>query len=291
MDSFTIKDLEHLTGIKAHTIRAWEQRYHFLTPGRTKSNIRFYDASELKMLLNVALLNKNGFRISKISKMSREEIREKVLELSHAQVCEDRFVNDMIKAMVDLDVTGFENIIDNYILTKGVNKTVLQLLFPFLEKTDILWATDCVDLARERVASNIIRQKLIVAIDGSFSHSPRPARFLLFLPKGETHELGLLYVYYLLRSRGFEVIYLGGNMPLEQAAAILAQRKVDYVFMHLVKAVGNDKKFIDEMVTLFTRIPILISGAATERFAQLQLPRQIELITSLEATLQMINEL
>src|SRR6187455_3330070 len=123
MYSFTIKDLENLSGIKAHTIRIWEQRYSFLKPARTGTNIRFYSNDELKKVLNIALLNKFGFKISHIDKMNETEVREKILSLTQMQAQQERIVNELIQCMVDLDMEMLEDILDNYIKSRGIERT------------------------------------------------------------------------------------------------------------------------------------------------------------------------
>ena len=165
MNAFTIKDLENLSGIKAHTIRIWEQRYNFLKPQRTDTNIRYYSNDELKTILNIALLNKYGFKISHIDRMQPEEIREKILSLGDARAIQERIVNDLVQEMVDLDIEKFEKILTSYIASKGIERTVIQIIFPFLEKIGILWQTGHINPAQEHLVTNIIRQKLIVAIE------------------------------------------------------------------------------------------------------------------------------
>ena len=138
MNAFSIKDLENLSGIKAHTIRIWEQRYSFLKPQRSKSNIRFYGNEELKTVLNIALLNKYGFKISHIDKMTPIEVRDKISSLSYAEAFQERFINELLQHMVDLDIENFEETLNVYITSKGIDKTITQLIFPFLEKIGIL---------------------------------------------------------------------------------------------------------------------------------------------------------
>ncbi len=130
MNAFTIKDLENLSGIKAHTIRIWEQRYTFLNPQRTETNIRYYSGDELKTVLNIALLNKYGFKISHIDKMSTAEMREKTLSLNQAQAQIERMVNELISCMVDMKIEEFEMLLDGYIKSKGIEKTIPQIIFP-----------------------------------------------------------------------------------------------------------------------------------------------------------------
>ncbi|MEP7236243.1 MAG: MerR family transcriptional regulator, partial [Ferruginibacter sp.] len=189
MHSFTIKDLENLSGIKAHTIRIWEQRYSFLKPSRTGTNIRFYSNDELKKLLNVALLNKFGFKISHIDKMNQEEINEKIFSLNQQEAQQERIVNTLIKNMVDLDMDTFEAVLDDFIETKGIEKTISQIIFPFLEKIGILWLTNHINPGQEHLVTNVIRQKLIVGIESVQSTVKINKSVLLFLPETEYHEL------------------------------------------------------------------------------------------------------
>lgn len=122
MNAFTIKDLENLTGIKAHTIRIWEQRYSFLKPNRTNTNIRYYTNEELKKILNIALLNKYGYKISHIDRMTEPEINEKIITLNNALAQQERVINDLIQTMVDMDTEAFESGLSDYIKHRGIEK-------------------------------------------------------------------------------------------------------------------------------------------------------------------------
>ncbi|MEQ1676271.1 MAG: MerR family transcriptional regulator, partial [Chitinophagaceae bacterium] len=209
MNAFTIKDLENLSGIKAHTIRIWEQRYNFLKPQRTTTNIRYYTNDELKTILNIALLNKYGYKISHIDRMQPAEIKDRILSLGDAKAIQERVVNELVQEMADLDMDKFEKILNNYIAAKGIERTVLQIIFPFLEKIGILWQTGHIHPGQEHLVTNIIRQKLIAAIEATMPPVKLNKTGILFLPEGEHHELGLLFMYYLLKAKGASVIYLG----------------------------------------------------------------------------------
>lgn len=263
MHSFTIKDLENLSGIKAHTIRIWEQRYTFLRPERTQTNIRYYSNRELKQLLNIALLNKYGYKISHIDKMNETEIREKIMSLSPLEAQQERIVNELIQAMVDLDSSGFEGVLNNYIAARGIERTITQIIFPFLEKVGILWMTNHINPGQEHLISSIIRQKLIVGIDNAYSTIRINKTVLLFLPDGEYHELGLLFVYYLLKSRGVEVIYLGSSIPLDDLEYVAKVRKPDYLYTHLTAPGSrfNMEKFMTGVQKKFPETPVIISGS------------------------------
>ena|SRR5690349_4254713 len=157
MNAFNIRDLENLSGIKAHTIRIWEKRYNFLKPKRSGTNIRYYTSSELKTLLNYALLNKNGYRISTIADMTPDKVSEIVLSLNSFEARHERLINSMLHAMVELDSELFEKLVNDYINENGIADSVRLLLFPFLQRVGILWLTDHIRVAQEHLVSNIIR--------------------------------------------------------------------------------------------------------------------------------------
>lgn len=265
MHSFTIKDLENLSGIKAHTIRIWEQRYSFLKPERTDTNIRYYSNQELKQILNIALLNKYGYKISHIDKMNESEIREKILSLSATEAQQERIINELIQHMVDLNPEAFEAVLNSYITIRGIEKTITQIIFPYLEKIGILWMTNHINPAQEHLVSNIIRQKLVVGIDSTYSTLKVDKTLLLFLPEGEYHELGLLFMHFLLKSRGLNVIYLGCSVPLDDVAFVVKHKKPDYLYTHLT-APGtkfNFDKFMAGAATKFSGMPVIVSGILT----------------------------
>jgi len=268
MHSFTIKDLESLSGIKAHTIRIWEQRFSFLKPNRTTTNIRYYSGEELKTILNVALLNKYGYKISNIDKMNTGEINEKILQLNQSEAKLDRVVNSLIEYMVDLDIDSFEKVLDGYIQSKGIEKTISQVIFPYLEKIGVLWLTNHINPAQEHMVSNIIRQKLIVGIQNAGSQVDTKKSVLLFLPEGEYHELGLLFMCYLLKNKGVTVYYLGCSSSLNDVEFVSKLKKPDYLYTHLTTANSRFDldKYLTEIAKKFPDIKIVISGQLTNSF-------------------------
>ncbi len=274
MHSFTIKDLENLSGIKAHTIRIWEQRYSFLKPNRTGTNIRVYSNDELKTLLNVALLNKFGFKISHIDKMNDGEINEKILSLNQQEALQDRIINMLIKSMIDLNIENFEEILDDFIATKGIEKTISQIIFPFMEKIGILWLTNHINPGQEHLVTHIIRQKLIVGIDNARSTVKIDKSVLLFLPESEYHELSLLFMNYMLKSRGVNTIYLGCSIPLKDVEYLVKLKKPDYIYTHLTTAGPrfNFDRFIETLGTNFSDTPVIISGQLTNTYEKKILP-------------------
>ncbi|MEI9806575.1 MAG: MerR family transcriptional regulator [Bacteroidota bacterium] len=264
MNAFTIKDLENISGIKAHTIRIWEQRYGFLKPQRSHTNIRYYCNDELKTILNIALLNKHGFKISQIDKMQPQEICSKIMELRTSEAIHDRVVNNLIKEMIDLDIYGFECTLNDYIQSQGIEESVKEIIFPFLERIGILWQTGHIMPAQEHFVTNIIRQKLIVAIDRVTVRGDGKS-CLLFLPEGEHHELGLLFLHYMLKTRGARIIYLGANVPMHDVESIIHTLKPEMAFIHLTGTCPNfnfDRllKFLHEKAG---QVSTIISGYPT----------------------------
>lgn len=292
MNAFTIKDLENLSGIKAHTIRIWEQRYNFLKPQRTNTNIRYYSNDELKTVLNIALLNKYGFKISHIDRMQPQEIREKILSLGDVRAIQERIINDLVQEMIDLEMERFEKILANYIAAKGIERTVIQIIFPFLEKIGILWQTGHINPAQEHLVTNIIRQKLIVGIETTVSHIKLDKTFLLFLPEGEHHELGLLFMYYLLKSRGARTIYLGANVPLKDAEHVIKLKKPDIVFVHLTATASsfNFEKFLNNVEQRFGSVGTIISGQLTQQYKK-RIPASVQFKRSLSEVMEYLSAL
>ena len=218
--NFTIKELESLSGIKAHTIRIWEQRYNFLRPSRTQTNIRRYNNEELKTLLTVALLNRYGYKISRIDEMDPVQMTNAVLNLQQPDAQEEYVINQLIGCTIDLKSHELERILTGQIGQQGI-ENVIAGIARFLERVGILWQTSRLRPVQEHLVSAIIRQKIICAIDGLPLPQATAPLFVLFLPEAEHHELGLLYVSYLLRKKGAPVIFLGTNVPLKDMEFIM----------------------------------------------------------------------
>jgi len=289
MNAFTIKDLENLSGIKAHTIRIWEQRYSLLKPQRSDTNIRYYSNNELKTILNISLLNKYGYKISHIDQMSESEMQDKILALSGAEAQQEKIVNEMIKELVDLDLNKFEKIVDDHIKAKGIERSITQMIFPFLERIGILWVTNHINPAQEHLVTNIIRQKLIVGIDGIKPNAHPSKTALLFLPEGEHHELGLLYVCYLLKSKGIQVLYLGTNVPMKDIDYVAKLKEPDFLYTHLTSVAHNFNfgKFLTNIHTKLHDYPLVVSGYLTQSYKK-KLPSKIELKRSLQEVMDYI---
>jgi len=292
MSFYTIKDLEKISGIKAHTIRIWEQRYNFLQPQRTETNIRSYSAEELKVILNVSLLNKYGFKISHIDKMSSEQMEEKIMALSQLDAQKERVVNALIKEMVGLNMVSFERQLDLYIGQKGIEKTITEIIFPYLERVGILWVTNHINPAQEHLATNIVRQKIILGIEKLPPLVNYTKRIVLFMPEGEYHELGILYVHFLLKQRGVYVDYLGANVPMVDLKYLTEVRKIDYLYCHITSPAKNFKldKFFSNLASINPQTPIILSGQLIQEFKG-KIASNIQLKRSLAETISFLQEI
>lgn len=292
MSSYTIKDLEQISGIKAHTIRIWEQRYQFLQPQRTETNIRSYSGEELKVILNVSLLNKYGFKISHIDKMSAAEMEEKILGLNQLDAEKERVVNALIKDMVSLDMISFERQLDNYIANKGIEKTITEIIFSFLERVGVLWITNHINPAQEHLASNLIRQKLFYGIEKLPKMNPSGKLVVLFMPEGEYHEIGLLFVHFLLKSKGYNVDYLGTNVPLVDLKYLTEYKKVDYLYAHITAPIKGFKmnKFMEQLSQINTKIPVILTGQMMQEYKG-PVAGHIRIMQSLSETMELLSSM
>jgi DNA-binding transcriptional MerR regulator len=292
MSTYTIKDLEHISGIKAHTIRIWEQRYHFLQPQRTDTNIRSYSADELKVILNVSLLNKYGYKISHIDKMNADEMEEKIFGLNQMDADKERVVNALIKDMVSLNMVSFERQLDTYIVSKGIEKTITEIIFSFLERVGVLWITNHINPAQEHLASNIIRQKIILGIEKLPKFYQTAKLIVLFMPEGEYHEIGLLFVHFLLKQKGHNVDYLGTNVPIVDLKYLTEYKKVDYLYSHITAPIKGFKlnKFMEQLEQINHNIPIILTGLMVQEYKQ-PVAGNIKIMKSLSETMTVLTSL
>ncbi|WP_439881937.1 MerR family transcriptional regulator [Pontibacter sp. MBLB2868] len=263
MAQYTIKELEQLSGIKAHTIRVWEQRYSILSPKRTETNIRFYDDADLKSILNISLLNEQGYKISKIAKMPPEQILQKVQQLCEDSCHGSHHINTLVQAMIDMDEDMFDKALSTATLQIGFKETMDSVIYPFLNKIGVLWQTGNITPAHEHFVSNLIRQKLIVAIDGQVVRKQEGApTYLLYLPEGELHELALLYMNYTLRANNKHVVYLGQNLPFKDLELTYNQFKADFICTVLTSNPERHQlqEYINHLSASFPKATVVLYG-------------------------------
>lgn len=261
MSNYSIKDLETLSGIKAHTLRIWEQRYNIIQPKRTETNIRFYDDDDLKRLLNISLLNQHGFKISKIAAMSVADMNAKVLAVTQETLQFPDQVQSLVLCMMDLDEDRFEKIISRCILQSGLEKTMIHVVYPLLNKVGLLWQIGTINPYQEHFISNLIRQKLIVAIDAQHLPTHKGKKFLLFLPENELHEIGLLFASYLLKARGHKVFYFGQVLPFHEFKEACQLCQPDFTFTVMTsQSEMEGKNLLENIVHQFPTINHIATG-------------------------------
>jgi DNA-binding transcriptional MerR regulator len=267
MGQYSIKELEQLSGIKAHTIRIWEKRHKIIEPSRTATNIRYYSDLDLKKIINVSLLNTYGIKISKIADMSLADMNKKVLEISELQNDKTIHIDQMVIAMIDMEEELFEKILNNLILRFGFEKTITEIIYPFLEKIGILWQTQNITPAHEHFISNLIRQKIIVALDGLPIPPKTAKKILIFLPEGEMHELGLLFYHFLIRKAGYRTYYLGQNVPHDDLVSVYKVHQPDYMLTSITSNLSIPvEKYLERLANDFGQAKILASGYQVQKF-------------------------
>ncbi|PKH49440.1 MerR family transcriptional regulator [Tenacibaculum sp. Bg11-29] len=255
-NTFTIKDLENVSGVKAHTIRIWEKRYGLLSPERTDTNIRYYSSENLQKLLNVVLLNTNNHKISKIAEMSNETIIVKARELAFKVAVNDEAINSFKLSMFQFDKVLFNNTYNKLLNKKTFREIFKDVFIPFLGHIGLLWQTDTLLPAHEHFISNLIAQKIQISTERlEYSVINSETTYVLFLPENEIHELGLMYLNYELVLRGNSTIYLGQSLPLSN---------LDYFFESDTKICFitslTVQPYDDKIVSYFQEINNIIKG-------------------------------
>jgi MerR family transcriptional regulator, light-induced transcriptional regulator len=285
MSEFTIREIENMCGIKAHTLRIWEQRYQIRCPRRKAGNHRLYDKEDLKYLLRIAFLYHNGHRISRLAQLSEEEISELALNIPQGGGANEIFINHLVEASLDFDQETFDRVLHNVILHMGFEKAITQVAYPFLMKIGVLWLTGHVIPAQEHFASALITKKLMVAINGLDSPvgrgprdgsggapegsggpgggAPEGRHILLYTPKGEMHEIPLLYMRYLMKKNAQSTVYFGASVCMEDLKYYCGQRPVTHLYFHLVTNLlrCEPDQYLSKLTECFPDKEIVISGS------------------------------
>ncbi|MCU0340849.1 MAG: MerR family transcriptional regulator [Spirosomaceae bacterium] len=263
MSNYSIRDLEQLSGIKAHTLRIWEQRYNIIQPKRTDTNIRLYDDQDLKLVLNISLLKDHGYKISEIAQLSLDEMGKEVMMISDRKLNYPDQIHALTISMIDLDEERFEKIISTNFLQFGFENTMTNIIYPFLSRIGTLWVTGSIGPAQEHFMTNLIRQKIIVAIDGQvIKHRPDVKRFMLYLPEGELHEISLLFASYMIRSRNHKVIYLGQTLPFNELVFAHDVHKPDCIFSIITSVPSSEEVqgYVTRLCEQFPDTKIFLTG-------------------------------
>lgn len=263
MDRYTIADLEKLTGIMAGTIRIWERRYRIIKPHRTETNRRWYDDDDLRRILNISLLYRKGIKISVIAKMSGREIDEKVALLTVEATDSITYIDALIVAMTGFQENVIHDVLMRSIVNSGFEETFTRVVFPFLRRVGFMWQTGSIDIGGEHFVTNIIRKRLITAID-SLPPPERPDRkkAIMYLPENELHEMGLLFYTFIVRKAGHEVLYLGQATPINALVDVAERWHPDILVTGSLTGLSFLKPadYLARLNALFSDKKILVSG-------------------------------
>lgn len=277
---YSIKDLENFTGIKAHTIRIWEQRYNLLKPKRTKTNIRFYDNTDLKKILNINLLYNSGHKISKIALLSELDIINNAkLIITERNLDEEPEVDALIIAILDFDKNKIKEIFNNY--SSDIYKLYSHVIIPFLKKIGELWQVNTIEIVHEHLFSSLYRGFLISKIENLASTDHSESSVILFLHDDEQHEFSILLYYYLFKSKGYNCFYLGQNLPLNNLKLTISKIAPKYILTTCIAQVNENKfrSIIQSLVTHTKETEVIIGGYQTSIFKEL-IPSSIKVINS-----------
>jgi DNA-binding transcriptional MerR regulator len=262
MGKYSIKELERLSGIRAHTIRIWEKRHKLISPQRTQTNIRYYSDDDLKKIINVAVLNNNGVKISKIAGLSIDEINGQVAQLSETKDSIDIYIEQLIMATIDMEEAMFGDLIGKFSLKLGFERTLLEIIYPFLEKIGVLWLTNNITPAQEHFISNLIRNKLIVAIENLPLPRNDSRKVVLFLPENELHEISLLFFCFLCKKAGLRTYYLGQTVPYASLKSVYEAHQPDIIISAFTTHphAQNLQSYVDKLSADFFNASIFVTG-------------------------------
>lgn len=292
MGRYSIKQLSSLTGIKPHTLRVWEQRYNLIEPHRTKTNIRYYDADHLKKLLNVSLLVNSGIRISDVCSMSEEEIKDEIEKITccHLTKAQD-LINGFMVSMIEMDEIKFEQIYKACVEQYGFDSGIEKVIYPFLIQVGFMWGINEINPGQEHFVSNLIRRKIIVEID-KIKPVSKGEVYLLFLPKGEYHEIGLLMFEFLLRKRNKKVIYLGQDVPWEDIVASISRVSPDYLCTFFVANIDdfNGEQYLKDLWKLFNKKGKILLSGRQEYIQNIRMPDEVVWLKTVEDTRQFLTK-
>jgi MerR family transcriptional regulator, light-induced transcriptional regulator len=284
MSSYSIKQLELVSGIKAHTIRMWERRYNLFLPQRTNTNIRRYNESDVQLILNISLLLRNGYKISKLSTKSLEEITE--LTLQNATKISPSKENDLEPLLLSLfsfDQSSFKAILKKKIVDRGLESTYEELILPLFYRIGILWQTGMIATTHEHFVTSIVKHIIISNYESLKEPKDNSSLFLFFLPEGEYHEIGLLFYAYAAKKMGFRTFYLGQSTPVEDVIKTSKLIKPAIIFTSTSSSISkiNLSDFSKHVRKSIPKCQLFVTGykANQDKF---KIPKEITLISSIE---------
>jgi len=293
MSKYSIKDLEQITGIKAHTIRIWERRYAIIEPERTQTNIRFYSDEDLKKLLNISMLNASGIKISHLAKLNSTDLEAKIIDLSQSNKLEDSNIKKLVLATVNFDEDSFEKIVSNCIDDVGIENTIVDILFPFFQQVGVLWQVGSISPAQEHFISNLVRQKLFVAIDSVSISLPEDAKKIIFyLREGEFHEISILFYNYIAKKNGLRTLYLGQNLPYLEVEKVVNDYGADAIVTSFIspEKEGVLTEYLNRLGKGFPSMRIYITGLQLKQ-NDISIPSGLSIFSSLAAFKDLLVDL
>lgn len=261
-EGYSIKDLETLSGIKAHTIRIWEKRYKLLIPKRTDTNIRYYTDDDLKRMLNVSLLVKNGYKISKVAAWEEQILKETVLDVSKNKKTDKSYVEQLFLLMVNFDNIGFQELVNELIEDLGIEEAFQSVFFGLFERIGAYWQVGSIFPAQEHYVSNIIRQKIIAATDNLGIRNEKGKSILFYLPENEQHELGLLFYAYIAAHSGYNVVYLGQNVPFDDLEKMQVNLNPQYIFTGFINPISKEdlEPYLEKLKQVYPQQKVFVTG-------------------------------
>jgi len=275
MEKYSIKDLEKLSGIKSQTIRVWERRFNIMKPSRTETNRRRYGDNQLRKIINISILQRNGFKISLIASLSDHEIEEKAAYLSKDTSQSDTQIDTLIKLTITHNENRINELLVRSIINRGFEDTITKIALPFLNRFGIMWQTGSADIGSEHFITNIIRNRIILSIESlSVTKREGAKKFILFLPENELHEIGLLYFTYIIKKAGHETLYLGQSTPLESVVSVNNRWKADFIVTGLMTGFPGfiPYDFLSQLSVSFPDSNVLVSGILSETAVRINLP-------------------
>lgn len=277
---YSIKQLSVLTGIKPHTIRVWEKRYNMFSPTRTDTNIRRYSEDDLRLALNIKMLLSVGYRISRISRMSPEEMAT-IVNQGNKYVGSPPVPESLLTAAINMDEETFVGKLNEFIGDRGFEWTYENLLVPFQKRMGLLWQSGGIVPAQEHFTSNIIRNSIIKAtldLDVKLSHQNR---ILFYLPEGELHEIGILYFNYLALSRGYSTTYLGQTVPVDDVVRVAQKQGIKVLFTALTISMSKDvvTNHFERLLNGLPDAMLVVTGYQVE-VGEVDIPKRVYKVSS-----------
>ncbi len=289
--TFSIKNLENLSGIKAHTLRIWEKRYNLLEPDRTDTNIRRYSLDSLRHLLNITLLYNHGFKISKIASLNEDEIPELVRSIALKSNSEQVAINAFKLSMINFDYDLFDTNYDEILQHHDFQYVFMNVFMPLMRELGILWQTGAISPAHEHFITNLIKQKIHLQSEALQRQKPKSTDhplFVLFLPENEIHELGILYLNYLILNSGFKTVFLGQSLQTSSLETLYSYNTKFYFISYLTVEPNKEEimPFLQEFYESLLKDKdsrLLLFGPQQIEIDTEALPKQIELFRSVES--------